>query len=62
MPWSRARTWCPTPSDRLLKDGKLIAQRHIGFWRAADTFKDRVELEEMFRHRAMPVDAVGHRA
>jgi glucose-1-phosphate cytidylyltransferase len=44
----------PEAFGRLLKDGKLIAQRHFGFWRAADTFKDRVELDEMFRKGQCP--------
>jgi glucose-1-phosphate cytidylyltransferase len=44
----------PEAFSRLLKDGKLIAQRYHGFWKAADTFKDRVELEEMFRRRQCP--------
>ncbi len=44
----------PDAFGRLIKDGKLIAQRYNGFWRAADTFKDRVELEEMYRRRQCP--------
>jgi glucose-1-phosphate cytidylyltransferase len=44
----------PDAFARPLKDGKLMAQRYSGFWRAADTFKDRVELEEMFRKGQCP--------
>lgn len=44
----------PHALQRLLKNGKLLAQRHSGFWRAADTFKDRVELEDMFRKGQCP--------
>jgi glucose-1-phosphate cytidylyltransferase len=44
----------PDAFARLLKDGKLMAQRYSGFWRAADTFKDRVELEDMFRKGQCP--------
>jgi glucose-1-phosphate cytidylyltransferase len=44
----------PDAFGRLLKEGKLVAQRYSGFWRAADTFKDRVELEDMFRRRQCP--------
>jgi glucose-1-phosphate cytidylyltransferase len=44
----------PHAFARLLKDGKLHARRHTGFWRAADTFKDRAELEEMFRNGRCP--------
>jgi glucose-1-phosphate cytidylyltransferase len=38
----------PEAFARLVPDGRLLAQRHEGFWRAADTFKDRAELEERF--------------
>jgi glucose-1-phosphate cytidylyltransferase len=44
----------PDAFGRLLKESRLLAQRYFGFWRAADTFKDRVELEEMFRRRQCP--------
>jgi glucose-1-phosphate cytidylyltransferase len=44
----------PDAMARLLADGKLLAQRYTGFWRAADTFKDRAELEEMFRKGQCP--------
>ena len=44
---------------RLIPQGKLLAQRYTGFWRAADTFKDRAELEEMYRRGRLPVDALG---
>ncbi len=44
----------PHALARLAKDGKLLAQRYTGFWRAADTFKDRAELEEMFRSGQCP--------
>jgi glucose-1-phosphate cytidylyltransferase len=44
----------PQAFRRLIADNRLLAQRHTGFWRAADTFKDRVELEEMFQSRNAP--------
>jgi glucose-1-phosphate cytidylyltransferase len=44
----------PDALVRLLDKGKLLAQRYTGFWRAADTFKDRVELEEAFRKGHCP--------
>jgi glucose-1-phosphate cytidylyltransferase len=44
----------PEAFGRLLKDGKLLAHRYFGFWRAADTFKDRVELDDMFRKGQCP--------
>ncbi|MFB9239230.1 glucose-1-phosphate cytidylyltransferase [Plantactinospora siamensis] len=44
----------PHAFDRLLPTGRLMAQRHTGFWRAADTFKDRAELEELYRSARCP--------
>jgi glucose-1-phosphate cytidylyltransferase len=41
----------PHAFGRLIAQNQLLAQRYNGFWRAADTFKDRVELEEMFASR-----------
>ncbi|MGH3680158.1 MAG: glucose-1-phosphate cytidylyltransferase [Natronosporangium sp.] len=38
----------PEAFARLVPGGRLMAQRYEGFWRAADTFKDRAELEEMY--------------
>jgi glucose-1-phosphate cytidylyltransferase len=43
----------PHAFSRLLP-GRLLAQRHLGFWRAADTFKDRAELEEMYHRGHCP--------
>jgi glucose-1-phosphate cytidylyltransferase len=44
----------PHAFDRLLRHRKLLAYPLAGFWRAADTFKDRVELEEMFQRGQCP--------
>jgi glucose-1-phosphate cytidylyltransferase len=44
----------PHAFSRLVPDGRLLAQRHTGFWRAADTFKDRAELEDMFHRGQCP--------
>jgi glucose-1-phosphate cytidylyltransferase len=44
----------PHAFARLIPDNRLLAQRYLGFWRAADTFKDRAELEEMFHHGVCP--------
>jgi glucose-1-phosphate cytidylyltransferase len=38
----------PHAFSRLVPQGRLLAHRYTGFWRAADTFKDRAELESMF--------------
>ena len=44
----------PHAFDRLVPRRALLAQRYNGFWRAADTFKDRAELEDMFHRGACP--------
>lgn len=44
----------PHALGRLVATNDLMAQRYTGFWRAADTFKDRVELEEMWQSRQAP--------
>nr|MDT0658345.1 glucose-1-phosphate cytidylyltransferase [Micromonospora sp. DSM 115978] len=50
----RGEDLVPQGFARLLPDGKLTAQRYTGFWRAADTFKDRAELEELYRSGRCP--------
>jgi glucose-1-phosphate cytidylyltransferase len=44
----------PHGFSRLAERKALLAQRYDGFWRAADTFKDRAELEEMFHKGQCP--------
>jgi glucose-1-phosphate cytidylyltransferase len=44
----------PHAFSRLVPDGRLLAQRHTGFWRAADTFKDRAELEDLYHRGQCP--------
>jgi glucose-1-phosphate cytidylyltransferase len=44
----------PDAFARLVDRGRLLAQRYTGFWRAADTFKDRAELEEMYQRGSCP--------
>ncbi len=44
----------PDAFSRLAGTGGLLAQQYNGFWRAADTFKDKVELEEMFQTGQCP--------
>lgn len=42
------------PFNRLIKDGKLMAYRYEGFWRAMDTLRDRQILEEMVERGETP--------
>jgi len=44
----------PDAFARLIPDGKLMATQYSGFWRAADTFKDRAELEDMYQRGRCP--------
>jgi glucose-1-phosphate cytidylyltransferase len=44
----------PNAFDRLVPQRRLLAHRYGGFWRAADTFKDRAELEDMFHRGQCP--------
>jgi len=44
----------PHAFSRLIPQRRLFAQRYNGFWRAADTFKDRAELENMFHRGQCP--------
>ncbi|GAA1376063.1 glucose-1-phosphate cytidylyltransferase [Catellatospora chokoriensis] len=44
----------PQAFHRLIERRALLAQPYEGFWRAADTFKDRAELEDMFQRGNCP--------
>jgi glucose-1-phosphate cytidylyltransferase len=44
----------PEAFHRLVPQRKLLAHRYHGFWRAADTFKDRAELEDMYHRGQCP--------
>jgi len=44
----------PDAFDRLVPQRRLLAHRYDGFWRAADTFKDRAELEDMYHRGQCP--------
>ena len=42
------------PFHRLVKEGKLGAYRHDGFWMPMDTFKDKQLLEDMYSRGVAP--------
>jgi glucose-1-phosphate cytidylyltransferase len=42
------------PFNRLIKEGKLMAYKYEGFWRAMDTMRDRQVLEEMVERGETP--------
>ncbi|MBR9703000.1 glucose-1-phosphate cytidylyltransferase [Candidatus Woesearchaeota archaeon] len=41
-------TWEREPLEQLAKDGELMAFHHHGFWRAMDSLRDKIELEEIW--------------
>jgi glucose-1-phosphate cytidylyltransferase len=42
------------PFARLIKENKLMAYKHTGFWRSMDTLRDRQVLEDMFEKGETP--------
>jgi glucose-1-phosphate cytidylyltransferase len=40
--------------EALAGQGRLYGYRHEGFWKPADTFKERAELDEGYRHGVRP--------
>jgi len=42
------------PFARLLEEKKLFAYRHEGFWKAMDTFKDKISFERMSGQEDLP--------
>ena len=42
------------PFARLIKNRKIMTQKHNGFWIGMDTFKDRQQLEERFSNEDAP--------
>jgi glucose-1-phosphate cytidylyltransferase len=42
------------PFARLVEEGQLYAYKYEGFWRAMDTLKDRMVLEELVERGEMP--------
>ena len=42
------------PFNRLIGEGRLMAYKYEGFWRAMDTLRDRQVLEEMVERGETP--------
>jgi glucose-1-phosphate cytidylyltransferase len=42
------------PFNRLMEDGRLMAYKYEGFWRAMDTLRDKQVLDEMVERGEMP--------
>ena len=49
------------PFKRLIKERRLAAYRHHGFWRAMDTLNDKRILEEMVERGDMPWHVISKR-
>lgn len=49
------------PFDRLMAEGRLGGYEHHGFWAGMDTFKDRVELDELYASGHAPWEVWGDR-
>lgn len=50
------------PFERLIREDKLLALKHEGFWRSMDTLRDRQILEDMVEQGQMPWRHWDHRA
>jgi glucose-1-phosphate cytidylyltransferase len=42
------------PLERLARQGELIARQHTGFWKCMDTYKDLVEMNELWAQPEPP--------
>lgn len=42
------------PFDRLVSANKLFAYKYSGFWKAMDTFKDKISFERMYGQEDLP--------
>lgn len=42
------------PLNQLVREGELAAYRHLGFWQAMDTLRDRMVLEQMWNSGKAP--------
>jgi glucose-1-phosphate cytidylyltransferase len=39
------------PLQRLAEEGKMGAYKHFGFWKAMDTLRDKMELEDLYKEK-----------
>ncbi|MEO7120248.1 MAG: glucose-1-phosphate cytidylyltransferase [Ginsengibacter sp.] len=42
--------WEDEPLESLANDNELIAYRHSGFWKCMDALRDKIELEDLWKH------------
>lgn len=48
------------PFERLIAAGKLAARKHDGFWKAMDTFKDKISFDRMYASGDRPWESSQH--
>ncbi len=46
--------WERGPMERLARENELSAYRHLGFWHAMDTLRDKMELERLWESGSAP--------
>ena len=46
--------WERDPIEKIADEGKLFAHKHVGFWRAMDTLREKNELEELWAKKSAP--------
>lgn len=46
--------WERQPIEKIAADKKLFAYKHIGFWRAMDTLREKNELEDLWTKKTAP--------
>lgn len=42
--------WEERPLEQITTDNELVAYRHTGFWKCMDALRDKIELEELWKH------------
>ncbi len=47
-------TWEQEPLEQLASENQLVAYKHDGFWKAMDTLRDKVRLEELWQTNKAP--------
>ncbi|HEC00260.1 MAG TPA: glucose-1-phosphate cytidylyltransferase [Sphingomonadales bacterium] len=47
-------TWEQEPLEQLASENQLVAYKHDGFWKAMDTLRDKVRLEELWQAHKAP--------
>ncbi|MEO5357173.1 MAG: glucose-1-phosphate cytidylyltransferase [Nitrospirae bacterium YQR-1] len=43
--------WEKTPLENIIKENKMAAYKHTGFWKSMDTLRDKIELDTLYNSR-----------